>query len=124
MEWYFLAYKQIGNYMGRSSRQELNMFLAIHILIAGLVFGLGGKSILGIYTILSFLPFLALLVRRTHDTNHSSLLLFLGFIPFVSLLLLLYLAFKDSDHKINNHGIDPTSKLNIDKIEKPILKTE
>lgn len=67
--------------------------------------GLGALS--GLYTLIVFLPGLAVSVRRLHDTGHSGWYYLLTFIPILGSLFLLYFFASDSAPEENRYGKSP-----------------
>lgn len=67
--------------------------------------GLGALS--GLYTLIVFLPGLAVSVRRLHDTGHSGWLYLLIIIPILGSLFLLYFFVCDSAPEENRYGKRP-----------------
>jgi uncharacterized membrane protein YhaH (DUF805 family) len=112
------------NFTGRARRSEYwNFFLFTMILSFIVNFGInilaavfGIKSglvfipliiVFGFFIYL-FIPGLAVMVRRLHDTGRSGLYYFIGFIPFVGEILLLIFLLEDSQPNTNMYG--PSSK--------------
>lgn len=116
MSWYFMAFKKYAEFTGRSRRKEYWMFYLFNIFAAIIlavieVLLFGKESIItGIYILVIFLPSLALIVRRLHDTDHSGWWFFINFIPILGPLWFFYLMCKDGDHETNRFGDDPTSR--------------
>ena len=103
---YFLAWRQIFNYEDKTSRIPFWHFFILDGLLGALVSVLSNNSILAndpndfysiasgydwsyIYSIPSFLVFLALLIRRLRDIGKENLVLwaFCAFIPFYNLYI-------------------------------------
>ena len=91
MDWYFDVLKKYATFSGRARRKEYWMFLLFHsIMIIGLVFlelfllpESEGGVVASLYLLGTFLPYLAVSVRRLHDTNWSGLWLFISLVPIV-----------------------------------------
>ena len=93
MNYYFSAFKKYAVFKGRASRSEYWFFVLIHILVSTIsarIFGLFDPStamfLYSIYSVITFIPFLALSVRRMHDVGKSGWFLL---IPIYDLILLL-----------------------------------
>tara|TARA_B100001250_G_scaffold381144_1_gene373208 strand:+ start:688 stop:1050 length:363 start_codon:yes stop_codon:yes gene_type:complete len=102
---YFLAWSQIFNYKDKTTRTPFWHFFILDSLIGTLVSILSNNSLANnlndfysinevydwsyLYSIPSFLVFLALLVRRLRDIGKENLVLwaFFSFIPFYNLYL-------------------------------------
>ena len=92
LSWCFLPYEKYAVFKGRSRRKEFWMFhLFYSIAISFLLFMVSNvdppfyaRICYVLYLIIlsgSMLPWLALLVRRLHDTNHSGWWVLFGYIP-------------------------------------------
>jgi uncharacterized membrane protein YhaH (DUF805 family) len=117
MEWYLMVWKKFAQFDGRARRKEywmfvlLNMIICLPLYIIGLIFrdSVLGLVLLGlylIYVLASFIPSLAVGVRRLHDTNKSGWFMLLGFIPLIGLVLLVFLCIA-GDAGPNQYGPDP-----------------
>lgn len=117
MEWYLLAFRKFAEFKGRSPRKEYWMFTLFNLLIAlglgmlaGLVGGKGGgltDVVSGLYTLVVFVPSLALSVRRLHDTGKSGWWMLITLIPLVGPLIMLFFMAKDSQLGTNEYGPNP-----------------
>ena len=80
------------------------------LLLAGLVGGRGGgltDVVSGLYTLVVFVPSLALSVRRLHDTGKSGWWMLISLIPLVGPLIVLFFMVKDSQPGTNEYGPNP-----------------
>lgn len=104
MKYYIKALKNFATFNGRARRQEYWYFFLFNMvfsLLIGLVGAFTGVLLLGnVYSLLMFLPGLAVAVRRVHDVGKSGWLLL---IPFYNLVLL----FTEGDKGSNKYGPDP-----------------
>lgn len=117
MEWYLLAFRKFAEFKGRSPRKEYWMFTLFNLLIAlglGMLAGLvGGKEggltdvVSGLYTLVVFVPSLALSVRRLHDIGKSGWWMLITLIPLVGPLIMLFFMVKDSQPGTNEYGPNP-----------------
>jgi len=100
--WYYEVIKKYAVFRGRARRKEFWYFLLFHIIIIiSLAFAdhfigtvdpqTGVRQITGIYILLTFIPLIAVQVRRLHDTGRSGkwvlLQLILSSLPFFILIL-------------------------------------
>jgi uncharacterized membrane protein YhaH (DUF805 family) len=85
MHWYLSCFRNYATFTGRARRKEYWMFILFNVLLffAWIIlfipllineayipaFSLSG--IYGLYLLAAFVPYLAVTVRRLHDTNHS-----------------------------------------------------
>lgn len=120
MEWYLKVVKDnYANFKGRARRKEywmfvlFNMLFAIGAMVLDNVLGIASPAvgygpIYGIYALATFVPSLAVGVRRMHDVGKSGWFLL---IPFYNL----YLAVQDSEVGTNQYGTNPkTGELSIE----------
>lgn len=114
------CFDNYANFNGRAPRSEywwFNLFLYIMsaltygvcMLIGQAVGGLYGMLVsvcvgMGLYSIILFLPSLAVLVRRLHDTGRSGWWFFITFIPFVGSIWIFILTLLGSDEE-NKYGL-------------------
>jgi uncharacterized membrane protein YhaH (DUF805 family) len=61
----------------------------------------------GLYTLGVFLPALAVLVRRLHDTNRSGWWVLISFLPLIGILVLLFFSVQEGQPGENQYGISP-----------------
>ncbi len=119
MESMLLPLKRYAEFSGRSRRSEYWMyFLFTIIVIVGLsmveaVLGMGGMvgGIYGplttLYILATFVPNIAVGIRRLHDIDKSGWFLLLGLIPFVGGIILLVFFVMDGTRGANRFGPDP-----------------
>ena len=100
MDWYLNVVKQYTVFTGRAGRQEFWMFqlinfgIALAISVVGNILGLEILSTL--YSLAIFLPSLAVLVRRLHDTSRSGWWALIGLVPVLGWIALIVLAALES----------------------------
>jgi len=97
------------------------MVLAISPVVTGLLIdgaiggngessaALAGLLVTGAVFLGLFVPSLAAIARRLHDTGKSSKWYFVSFIPWIGSLIILALLLPDSEHGPNRFGPDPKS---------------
>ncbi len=76
MSFYLLAWQRYFDFVGRSTREAFWMFFLFHLLVTLLLIALDIRfSTFGwgdlIYGLMSFIPTIAIVVRRLHDSGHS-----------------------------------------------------
>jgi uncharacterized membrane protein YhaH (DUF805 family) len=113
MNWYIEAWKKYAVFGGRAGRREYWYFVLFHILayillsiIAGII-GKIGASLLSLYAVAVFLPWLAATVRRLHDTNRSGWWALITLVPFVGAIVLLVFLAQESYAVENQYGSLP-----------------
>lgn len=108
------VYAKYGTFSGRATRSEywwfvlytyivLLAFFALGIIAQSESLGLGG---IGIFIAISFIPCLALRVRRLHDIGKSGWWIFLGLVPYIGEFVLFIFSVMGSDGE-NEYGPDP-----------------
>ncbi|MEP5340563.1 MAG: DUF805 domain-containing protein [Algibacter sp.] len=124
------------NFSGRARRQEYWMFVLIWLGIVILIGTLssfieeyseftGTSIIIGIFMLATLIPWIALNVRRLHDTGKSGGYLFIHFIPIVGRIWYIVLMASAGNDFSNKYGPDPKrpdSINEIDEIGKPVLE--
>lgn len=125
MNWMLLPLKRYFDFSGRSRRLEYWLFTVFvwAVLIAEFIIGQQVTGVLGVegrkgepadvvlliivVTWLGlFIPWLAALIRRLHDSDRSGLWLLIYFLPFGGLVLLVFL-FLDGTEGSNSYGENP-----------------
>ena len=98
-----------ATFSGRSSRSAFwwfTLFSALVIVAASLV---RVQALAGLAWLALFLPNLAILVRRLHDTDRSGWWVLISFVPFVGSILLIVFACTDSEGP-NKYGDGPDGR--------------
>ncbi|MDF2678531.1 MAG: Inner rane protein [Bacillota bacterium] len=111
MNWYTSVLKKYATFSGRARRKEYWMFTLINMIIITVLqiidFTMGTMLISGIYSLLVFLPSLAVTVRRLHDTGKSGWWLLINIIPVIGFIVMIVFLVKDSDPGSNKFGPNP-----------------
>lgn len=93
-------------WQGRASRSEFWWFVLFNFagsFILGLLGGIPGI----IFSIVVFLPALAVFIRRLHDTNRSGWWYWIALVPIVGFILLIVWAATQGTDGDNDFGTDP-----------------
>ncbi|KLU17391.1 MULTISPECIES: DUF805 domain-containing protein [Xenorhabdus] len=113
MNWYFSVLKNYAEFSGRARRKEYWMFQLLNIIVAFVLLVLGsaindtaGIALLGIYIIVTFIPNLAVTIRRLHDINCSGWWILFTFVPVASILVFVFTLLKGTQGN-NEYGPDP-----------------
>jgi uncharacterized membrane protein YhaH (DUF805 family) len=118
-----VVFENYANFEGRARRSEYWYFTLMNILViislmilAGIFMAMDVKVLsfifIGLYILYAlamFLPNIAVLVRRLHDTNKSGWFYFIGLIPLIGGIWLLVLLCTEGDNGSNDYGSDPKS---------------
>lgn len=118
MNWYLKVLQNYFNFSGRARRKEYWMFTLFTIIFAVIAIiidnalGLAIKDvgygpIYGLYALATFIPGLAVTVRRLHDTGKSGWFFLLAFIPCVGGIIILVFMVTAGDTGNNEYGADP-----------------
>mgnify|MGYP001195497684 CR=1 FL=1 len=92
-------------FSGRAARSEFwfwTLFFVIGSIV--LIFVDASFALYGIFVLLTFLPSLAVTVRRLHDINSSGWWLLISLVPYIGGLILLYWLLQKSDDGANYYG--------------------
>ncbi|WEK46158.1 MAG: DUF805 domain-containing protein [Candidatus Andeanibacterium colombiense] len=130
MEWMLMPYRRYADFSGRSRRKEYWMFALLQLIVACVFYALlfagmpemdapgqiaqapgalfyAGFILFMIFALVSFIPSLAVTVRRLHDQDKSGWWILIEFVPFVGPLILLIFMFMDGTPGPNRFGDDP-----------------
>ncbi len=117
MDWYIQAWKQFGDFSGRSQRSAYWYFLLFNMVIAfalsfldgflGLAGDLGIGPLYGLYFLAVLIPGLAVSIRRLHDTGRTGWWYLMIFVPFFGAIVLLVFFCQDSQPGDNQYGPNP-----------------
>ena len=128
-----LPYRRYFDFLGRSRRREYWMFVLFTVLVnavleavfgtrtggvgpTGANFGVSiqggiGGVISGLFALGTFIPSLAVSVRRLHDQDRSGWLMLLMLIPFLGWFALLVLMCLEGTRGPNRFGSDPKGRV-------------
>ncbi|HEX3100771.1 MAG TPA: DUF805 domain-containing protein [Pyrinomonadaceae bacterium] len=118
MNWYLEVLKKYAVFSGRASRKEYWMFVLFNVIFAVVaaildnVLGLAMKDVgygplYSLYALATFIPGLAVGVRRLHDIGKSGWYFLLAFIPCVGGIIVLVFMATAGDPGENEYGPDP-----------------
>ncbi|MEY4761997.1 MAG: hypothetical protein RLZZ200_1853 [Pseudomonadota bacterium] len=117
MLWFLAVLRQYATFRGRARRREFWTFFLVNVAIYALLIivdGLTGtfdmgteRGLLGtLYLIATLVPWVAVAVRRLHDTDRSGWWALLIPVPVVQIVLL-YFLIQEGDEGGNDYGLDP-----------------
>ncbi len=119
----FLPLKRYADFQGRSGRKEYWMFLLFQIMVSiavnlvsfigasmesGLIAGLAAV-VAGVFGLATFIPGIAVTVRRMHDIDKSGWQLLWAFVPLVGAIILIIFMAKPGTNAPNRFGAAPAS---------------
>jgi uncharacterized membrane protein YhaH (DUF805 family) len=120
MSWFLTVLKKYAVFSGRAQRAEYWYYILFYILIGiGLTFidyvtgtydpETGSGLTVSLFALATFLPSLAVAVRRLHDTDRSGWWVLIALIPVIGSLVLLVFLVLDSSPGDNQYGPNPKS---------------
>jgi uncharacterized membrane protein YhaH (DUF805 family) len=118
MYWFIKCFKKYADFSGRARRKEFWMFFLFYFIFAlvlSIIDGLLGwgfaDGTFGIlymlFVLAALLPYLAVTVRRLHDTGRSGWWYFIMLIPLVGPIWLIVLLATDGEPGENQYGPNP-----------------
>ena len=121
MKEFITCLKKYADFSGRARRREFWMFylwsfiFAIVILIGSAILNMAFDTDIFIILYLMYafaivIPYLAVYVRRLHDTDRSAWCLLISLVPFVGEITLFVFTLLDSDIGTNDYGQTPKSE--------------
>lgn len=125
MNYYLFCLKNYTNFSGRANRQEYWMFVLFNFIFAALALIL--DNVLGtalsftgnvlhygwfymLYILATFIPGIAVFVRRMHDIDKSGWMILLSLIPCIGGIWLLVLLITEGTTGENKYGQDPNAE--------------
>ena len=115
ISWYFVFFRRYFDFKGRSRRREFwwaLLFQVLTCMIVGVACACWEKDSdvgLGVFSLATALPLLAVQVRRLHDTNKSGWWVLLSMLPIVNIAWFVWLV-TDGDIGVNRFGPDPKGR--------------
>jgi uncharacterized membrane protein YhaH (DUF805 family) len=118
MDNYIAVLKKYSDFESKSSRKEYWMFVLFNIIFSSIATLVSPKLSM-LYSLLIFIPALAVTVRRLHDIGKSGLMIFIAFIPFIGVFWLLFLLLKKGDSCQDFTSNDSSSNTENNQKESP-----
>ena len=117
MSWYLEALKKYVVFDGRSRRKEFWYFVLFNFIVSlvlsavdaliGTAFQSGVGLLSGLYSLAVLLPFIAVAIRRLHDTGRSGWWILINLVPLIGSIVLLIFYIQDSQPGDNAYGPNP-----------------
>lgn len=130
MDWMLMPYRRYADFSGRSQRKEYWMFMLLFLIVYAVGFtimlggGFGGDQpgplfwvggvLVGLFVIASFIPSIAVQVRRFHDQDKSGWFVLLNFVPYVGGIIVLVFMCIEGTRGPNRFGPDPKDPVGAD----------
>ena len=73
----------------------------------GMAFPVVPAILLLVFFVITFLPYLSVMVRRLHDTGRSGWWYWIGLVPVIGIFILLYFFVSKGTEGDNDYGSDP-----------------
>lgn len=111
MDWYLAVLKNYAGFGGRARRKEYWMFALFNFIAAAVLsaigFAIDSQVPYYIYLVAVFIPSLAVVVRRLHDTGRSGWWILIAFVPLVGAIILLVFLCTEGARDVNEYGPNP-----------------
>jgi len=116
MKWFLKVLQQYSDFDGRARRKEFWIFMLFNWMFGAVAstldivlgFSWGFFFLLnGLYSIVLFIPSLAVAVRRLHDIGKSGWMLLILLIPVVGGIWMLVLLLREGNSFENEYGPNP-----------------
>lgn len=133
--WLLRPWRHAVDFSGRSPRREYWLFVLqfyvlvfLAIVLAALTSDPGAPPtvassafmiVAGLLVLASFIPHIAVSVRRLHDQNKPGVVLLLGLIPFIGGFIVLFFMVTDGDEGENDYGpnpLDPQGMYGVEEV--------
>ena len=121
MKRYIEVMRKYAVFSGRAQRQEYWMFVLFNVIIVlflGIIdemadsdFESSRSTLTTLYVLATLIPFLAVGVRRLHDTGRSGWWMLIGVIPIIGAIVLLIFIIQDSQLMDNQYGPNPKREI-------------
>jgi uncharacterized membrane protein YhaH (DUF805 family) len=121
MKWYLVPWKKFAVFTGRARRSEYWTFAFINIVIGSILNYIPPMNEVNgqiysiwnsIFSLIIFIPSLAVLTRRLHDTGRSGWHFFWVFLPIIGWIVLIVFLVQDSKPGDNEYGPNPKVETN------------
>jgi len=125
MHWMLMPLRRYAEFTGRSRRKEFWKWVLLNTLVSAVLVGLGlwgaeerlfssdeeltlyFACTLGVWWLATFIPNLAVVVRRLHDTDRSGWNILWGLVPAIGGFIMLYFYVTEGTRGPNRFGPDP-----------------
>jgi uncharacterized membrane protein YhaH (DUF805 family) len=111
MQWYLAVLRNYAGFKGRAGGLEYWIFFLVQLVLIGGLYALGlwtGSFVpYAVYVVATFLPTLALTVRRLHDTGRAGWWALIGLVPIVGTLVVLAFMADEGELTENRYGPQP-----------------
>ena len=89
------CFNNYANFNGRAGRAEF-WWWALFCLLGSLILGVVSHKLSAIFSLATFVPYIAVAARRLHDTDRSGWLQLVGLVPLVGWIILIYWLAQES----------------------------
>jgi uncharacterized membrane protein YhaH (DUF805 family) len=108
--WKLVVLQRYAKFDGRAGRAEFWWFVLAQVIVYVALAILGGIAdvftiLYFLYAIGTFIPSLAVAVRRLHDTDKSGWFILLGLIPLIGFIILIVFYAMEGTNGPNQYGV-------------------
>lgn len=112
------VYSNYVNFQGRAERSEFWWFVLFYfvaVIVLSLIDGAldSGGILYGLFLLGTILPYLAVSVRRLHDTGKSGWWILLSLVPIVGVIVLIIFYVQKSEPGANKFGPSPVGTAEV-----------
>ncbi|MFV5380042.1 DUF805 domain-containing protein [Acinetobacter pittii] len=100
------CFKKFADFKGRARRREFWYFELFCVLLS-LLLSFMNEDLATLAMLITFIPSIAVNVRRLHDINRSGWWMLIALVPIVGVLLLLFWAAQEGNPSANQYGESP-----------------
>jgi uncharacterized membrane protein YhaH (DUF805 family) len=101
------CFTKYADFKGRAVRSEFWWFWLFQLIVAGAAYFWFDQAVYALVILGFLLPYLAVAVRRLHDTGRSGWYLLVGLIPLIGVFILLAWMVGDGHPLANEYGPPP-----------------
>ena len=123
VQWYLKVLKQFADFDGRARRMEFWAFTLANIVVGSIFLALDHfagtydpDTPMGlfntVYSIIVFIPSLAVSIRRFHDVGYSGWMILFGLIPIIGWIWFIVIAATEGHANPNYYGSNPKKNRN------------
>ncbi len=121
--YYVDALKKYVDFSGRADRTQFWYFVLWSFIIS-IIISLVSEDLVSIYSLLIFLPSIAIGTRRLHDIGKSGWWQLIALIPIVGVIWLIILFAREGEKKENRYGKVPMVHSDEEKKEENLDKLD
>lgn len=123
-DYFLIPFKRYDDFNGRSERAEYWYFFLFNLLITGFFYFIVPYFywIGVIYSLGTFIPHIAVTIRRLHDINRSGWWFLILFVPLIGVIVFTMFLIKEGDEGKNQYGQSPKQNKSSNNLNDKIKK--